>query len=152
MLAVKGAVDLVGGIRFLLVKLAIVGSVSLAGREDVYRRIQDAVEALEPAEVVSGGAEGVDTMAAEVAMMLGIPCVEFLPKRQAWLRGSPDGFQARNLKIAEYCDMLIRFAASDSRTYGSGWTKDRALERNHPAWTVTVHPDKPCPAPILGMP
>lgn len=132
-------------------KLAIVGSVSLAGREDVYRRIQDAIEALEPEEVISGGAVGVDTMAVEVAEMLGIPWVEFLPKKQAWLRGSPDGFQARNLRIAQSCDTLVRFAAADSRTYGSGWTRDRVLERNRPAWQVTVT-DAPCPAPILRMP
>ena len=32
----------------------------------------------------------------------------------------------RNLLIAQACDVLVRIVATNSTTYGSGWTRDRA--------------------------
>lgn len=116
--------------------LAIVGSVSLAGRLDVYWLIQEEIEERLVTAVVSGGAEGVDTMAAEVAMMLGREVREHLPHCQRW-----PCFKKRNLKIAQDCDALTRIVSEDSKTYGSGWTRDRAAEMLKPTREYRVGGD-----------
>lgn len=106
-------------------RLAIVGSVSLAGNADAERIINDVLDRYAPTEVVSGGAVGIDQMAARVARSRGIQVTEYLPKHNRW---APDGFKDRNLLIAQNCDAIIRIAARGSKTYGSGWTRDRAVE------------------------
>lgn len=111
-------------------RLAIVGSVSLAGNAEAGRIIDDVLARYQPQYVVSGGAKGIDTMAAEAARIREIVVVEWRPKVQQW--GGPGGFKERNLKIAQDCDALVRIVASDARTYGSGWTRDRAKEMGKP--------------------
>jgi hypothetical protein len=106
--------------------LAIVGSVELHEHPLAYRIIYEAFDRLEPTILISGGAVGVDTIAEKEAKRRGIETLIYRPKRQAWLRHHPDGFWARNLKIATECDYLIRVSAEWSRTYGSGWTRDQA--------------------------
>lgn len=114
-------------------KLAIVGSVSLSGREDVYHLIQAVLEGHRPELVVSGGAEGVDSMAVEVAEMLGLAWHEFLPERPGW-----QWYKKRNLQIATECSQLLRIVASGTKTYGSGWTRDRAAEMGKPTEEITA--------------
>ena len=115
-------------------RLAIVGSTSLADNEQVRAEIRDLIASYrsqindehEEFIVVSGGARGVDTMAEEEARALGIPIVVFPPKTQHW--AGPGGYRERNFAIAHYCTHLIRIASVRSKTYGSGWTRDRAQE------------------------
>lgn len=104
-------------------KLAIVGSTSLIGKEEVYKIIEEVIEKYKPSTIISGGAKGVDSMAEEVAKKRGISTEIFLPKVNRW-----EGYKERNLQIAKGCDVLVRIAARDSKTYGSGWTRDRALD------------------------
>ena len=79
--------------------------------------------------VVSGGAEGIDTIAREQAAALfgwtqdNGKFVEHLPRHRRW---KPDGFEARNRLIAADCTHLARIYRPDSATYGSGWTADLA--------------------------
>lgn len=61
-------------------------------------------------------------MAAEAARARGIEVTEHFPKTNRW----HDGFMPRNILIAEDCTSLVRIVAHDSKTYGSGWTRDRA--------------------------
>jgi hypothetical protein len=51
--------------------LGIVGSRKLVGSVNAYKIIQDYITAFKPDKIVSGGAVGVDSMAAEVALALG---------------------------------------------------------------------------------
>lgn len=118
-----------GAARARQLRLAIVGSVSLDGDREAADVIEMALDWYGPTVVVSGGARGIDSMAIAAAKRRGIEPREYRPKVQAWLRGSPDGFWARNQKIAGDCDVLVRIVAADSKTYGSGWTRDRAKER-----------------------
>ena len=113
-----------------LVILAIVGSTAFAERgtperAEATRLINDAIDRYQPDEIVSGGAVGIDSMAAMAAHARGIPTREFLPKNKRW---KPDGYQARNLLIAEACTSLVSIRHHASTTYGSGWTADRAEE------------------------
>lgn len=111
-------------------KLAIVGSVSLGGNAEAAAIIESVLDQYKPAVVVSGGAPGIDTMAEVAAMRRNIEREIYHPERQQW--AGPGGFQERNRKIAKACDALIRIVASDSRTYGSGWTRDRAADLGKP--------------------
>ena len=105
-------------------RLAIVGSVSLEGSKEAAQIIEDVLDKYKPTVVVSGGAKGIDTMATDAAKRRHIGTTIFHPKVQGWR----DGYRPRNLQIARGCDVLVRIVATGSRTYGSGWTRDRAIE------------------------
>ena len=104
--------------------LAIVGSVSLEGNAEAAAIIERVLDEFNPAVVISGGAIGIDQMAVAAAKRRGIATREFLPKTRRWA----DGFKPRNLLIAQQCTALVRIVDSRSKTYGSGWTRDRAAE------------------------
>jgi len=108
--------------------LCIVGSVRLVGNKEAYAIIDDAYDRLNPAKVISGEADGIDSMAEERAKARGIPFQGYPPKFRRW----HDGFMPRNLKMAEDCTYLIRIISSKTTTYGSGWTRDRAKEMGKP--------------------
>lgn len=117
--------------------LAIVGSVRLEGSLEAYRIIAEEItqfslgrNALHSApHIVSGGARGIDSMAIEVTLAIesvlaiGLDYTEFLPAGNSW-----PYYKVRNLRIAEACDELVRIVSPKSKTYGSGWTRDRARE------------------------
>lgn len=73
--------------------------------------------------VISGGAKGVDSIAEEVANEEGLGFVVFKPMIERW-----DAYRHRNWSMAYACDNLYRIVTKDSKTYGSGWTRDRAKE------------------------
>lgn len=109
------------------VRLAIVGSTEFArdaaAAEVAAKHIIDAVTHPSVVVVISGGAEGIDTMAAEAARRFGIEVIEHLPKNKRW---RPDGYEDRNRLIAKDCTHLLCIRHADSKTYGSGWTADYA--------------------------
>ena len=57
-------------------------------------------------EIVSGGAGGVDTLAAEYARKKGVKLTVFLPEYKRYGRGAPI---VRNKKIVDYADRIIAF-------------------------------------------
>ena len=110
------------------VALAIVGSVGFTNpdwRDMATDIVEHWLERLDPALVVSGGADGIDTLGVELACKWGIEPRVHLPKNKLW---APDGYKDRNLLIARDCTHLLAIRCVDSRTYGSGWTADRAEE------------------------
>ncbi len=112
--------------RYRLTKLAIVGSRHLTTQQaDLVHVIIDAVldDYPDDAVICSGGAPGVDTMAITRAHQAGRTTRLFLPHHQRW---EPDGYKARNMLIASWCDDLVAIMATDSKTFGSGWTANYA--------------------------
>ncbi len=109
-------------------KLAIVGSTRLKDNSEALAIIKMVITLNKTTEVVSGGAVGIDTMAAQVAKDRGIPTKIFLPKIKNWAAG----YKPRNIQIAKYCDKLIRIAIANAKSYGSGWTRDYAAKLNKP--------------------
>ena len=101
--------------------LAIVGSTSLEGNLTALLLVEMAVYFWKPDLIISGGAPGVDAMARDTAQLRRIPYQIWQPINQRW---EPDGYKARNIKIAESCGSLICIRAKDAKTYGSGWTAD----------------------------
>lgn len=134
--------------------LAIVGSTQFAkdkvGTEWATLAIEAALEAVEPVLVISGGAWGIDKLGVRIAKSIGIETREYEPKVQRWLRGSPDGFEARNMLIARACTELLCIRHLTSKTYGSGWTADRAEEMRKPVVRLTWPP--PDAARMAGNP
>lgn len=63
-------------------------------------------------EMVSGGARGVDSCAAEYAKKNGLKLTEFLPRYDIYGRGAPI---VRNREIVDYADRVIVFWNGYSR-------------------------------------
>jgi hypothetical protein len=116
------------------VRLAIVGTrvLACAGDRDRARaRAEAAIKRLVPDVVISGGAEGADTLAGEAAIRAGYSeetgtLVIFRPRVRRF--HGPGGFRERDEQIAQDCTHLLRIACGTATTYGSGWTADRAEE------------------------
>jgi Domain of unknown function (DUF4326) len=129
--------------------LAVVGSKQLPNRLVPLARavVLDELLRLRPERVVSGGARGIDTVAATVARALGFDpphqLVELLPTpmpdpppaASAFQRG---GFARRNHKIATTCTGLLRLASVTNPTYGSGWTADLAERLGKPVARILL--------------
>ena len=80
-------------------KVAVVGSRSIL-TTDTSMYISDGDE------IVSGGAVGVDSCAAEYAKKNGLKLTVFLPQYERYGRAAPI---ARNKKIVDYADKIIAF-------------------------------------------
>ena len=63
-------------------------------------------------EIVSGGARGVDTLAAQYARQKGLLLTEFLPNYAQFGRGAP---LRRNEEIVNYADLVLAFWDGTSR-------------------------------------
>jgi hypothetical protein len=133
-------------------RLAIVGSRSLDGHPVALHAIRVALDAYQARHatlvVISGGARGIDRMAAAEARLRGLEVVEHLPGGVSWHH-----YRERNLRIARDCDELVRIADPRSRTYGSGWTRDRARELGRPTteYTITGRPPAPCAPAVAAL-
>ena len=89
-----------------IMKLAIIGSRNL-NVENIGDYIPSGVS-----EIVSGGAKGIDTFAAQYARGNGIALTEFLPDYARYGKGAPI---VRNKQIAEYADEVLAFWDGKSR-------------------------------------
>ena len=86
-------------------KIAIVGSRSITNVD-----IEKYISACD--EIVSGGARGVDSCAAEYARLKGIKLTEFLPQYELYGRAAPI---VRNKKIVDHADAVMVFWDGRSR-------------------------------------
>ncbi len=87
-------------------KVAIIGSRTLS---------VDSIEQYLPentTEIISGGAKGIDTCAADYAKKHSIPLTEILPDYRRYGRGAP---LKRNLEIIQKADFVLAFWDMKSR-------------------------------------
>ena len=87
-------------------KLAVIGSRNLT-KVDLAPYISKEVN-----EIVSGGAVGVDTCAAEYANREGLKLTEFLPEYKLYGRAAPI---VRNKLIVDYADKVLVFWNGSSK-------------------------------------
>ncbi len=90
-------------------KLAIIGSRSFNDYPLLNRRLdklRDDYGDLDLDAIISGGAEGADSLGARFAHQNNIKLVEFLPDWQQW--GKSAGF-VRNKQIITNCDEVLAF-------------------------------------------
>ena len=81
-------------------KLAVIGSRNLT---DI---VLDGYISEDVDEIVSGGAVGVDRLAAEYAKAKNLKLTEFLPRYERYGRAAPI---VRNKEIVDYADSIIAF-------------------------------------------
>lgn len=117
-------------------RLAVVGSVKVNEEQEklAHAVIQGVFLYYVPSLVISGGAEGIDTIAEEEAMLMNLQTRIHLPKEDNWHKG----YKPRNLEIAGDCTHLLCIRTQQSTTYGSGWTADRAEELGKTVWRLTI--------------
>jgi hypothetical protein len=118
------------------VVLCIVGSQASAWKDPTTDRlrveaiIRPAVRLLVPDLIISGRSPGggVDVWAEEMASQLGYTEGDgfwpFEPTVRRW--EGEGGYKQRDRAMAEACTHLLAIRSMWSKTYGSGWTADRA--------------------------
>ena len=77
------------------------------------------------AEIVSGGARGVDTSARNYAISHNIKLTEFLPKYDKYGKAAP---LKRNIQIIEYADLVLAFW--DGKSRGTKFVIENCKKRN----------------------
>ena len=75
-------------------------------------------------EIVSGGASGIDSCAAQYAHTHGLPLRVFRPDYDAYGRSAPI---RRNIEIIDYADVIFIFW--DGHSAGSRFVIERAREK-----------------------
>jgi predicted Rossmann fold nucleotide-binding protein DprA/Smf involved in DNA uptake len=115
------------------VKIAIIGS-----RRRIDRAAVEAAVAALPqgTVVISGGASGPDTWAAEAASRLGLEVVVYRPATDG-VRGYGEAarrYHERNQRIVDACERLIAFVAADRR----GGTEDTIRRANRAGKPVEI--------------
>lgn len=78
-------------------------------------------------ELISGGARGVDSLAAQYAVEHGIKLTEFLPEYERYGRGAP---LRRNEQIVDMADMVV--AIWDGKSRGTKFTVNYAVKKGKP--------------------
>ncbi|MBR5134551.1 MAG: hypothetical protein IKV35_03020 [Clostridia bacterium] len=102
--------------------------VAIVGSRKVPADIEEIILSYLPAmttEIVSGGADGVDTAAKTVAARLGIPCKEMLPDYARFGKRAP---LVRNDDIIDYADMVLAFW--DGKSHGTQYVIGECLKKS----------------------
>ncbi len=105
-------------------KLAIVGGRNLS--PDIEPHLPEGVTC-----IVSGGAKGVDTLAAELAERLGLELIVFKPDYKRYGRGAPI---VRNQQIIDEADEVLAFW--DGKSKGTKSSIDKARKAGKPCKVV----------------
>lgn len=113
-------------------RVAIVGSRHAS--EEVLKYI---LQVLPPSasEIVSGGADGVDTLATKVAGLLDLPLKTFLPDYETYGKQAP---LIRNLQIVDYADEVLAFW--DGKSHGTRHIVGECIKHRKP---VRIYPLQP---------
>lgn len=127
-----------------MIQLAIVGTRLLAcpmDRAVAEWKITGCLRWLRPDVVISGGANGVDSLAAEIAVQEGYSesastLRVIRPRVKRW--GGEGGYRWRDGLIAAESTHLLCLRCVQATTYGSGWTADRAEELGAVVWRRTL--------------
>ena len=88
-------------------------------------------------EIVSGGAAGVDTAAAEVAKQLSLPITTFLPDYDKFGKSAP---LKRNEQIIEYADEVLAFW--DKTSAGTGHVIATCIKVGKPIRIIPLPAEK----------
>jgi predicted Rossmann fold nucleotide-binding protein DprA/Smf involved in DNA uptake len=104
-------------------KLAVIGSRSFTNEGLLNQKLDERKEQIDI--IVSGGADGADSLAEKWAEKNGVPTKIFDPNHERDFRGA---YRIRNEKIAEECDVLIAFW--DGASKGTEYTIEFARKLN----------------------
>lgn len=113
--------------------LAIVGSQhwpTPGDLEEAWAAIEGYLTSRRPDRIVTRGAQGIDTLAEQVAGEYGIPVTVLPPRRRQG--DGPDGPRAPNEAIVAACTRLLVIGSASSTTDGLGWTAALAERTGRP--------------------
>lgn len=117
-------------------KLAIVGVSKIYTdweERDIRQLIANLIKLEDPDIVISGGADGVDKIAIEVAKGLGYETKEFFPEAHTW-----PGFKVRNKRIANKCDKLVCISIPVHRQKCYHHKSAQDHEKTAGCWTLNM--------------
>lgn len=104
-------------------RLAIVGTRTFTNYKFLRKKILKKFYLSDITEIVSGGAEGVDTLAEQFAEEYNIPLKVYKPD---WKKYGKKAGAIRNKKIVNRCNKIIAFW--DGKSVGTKITIDMAIE------------------------
>lgn len=84
---------------------------------------------------VTGDAEGIDTMAKRICDETMRVCQVLKPEHCRW---EPEGYKARNIRIATIADEMLCIRDPGASTYGSGWTANHMDTLGKPVTRVLI--------------
>jgi predicted Rossmann fold nucleotide-binding protein DprA/Smf involved in DNA uptake len=119
-------------------KICVAGSRKIKDKELVLKALSYAPQMT---TLVSGGAEGVDTIAEEIAKEQNIPIERYLPD---WHTHGKKAGYLRNRTMVDHCDFVI--VVWDGNSKGSKHTMDIAIEKGKPVLVIMqdgILPDVP---------
>lgn len=88
-------------------------------------------------EIVSGGAVGVDTCAADYAKQAGLKLTEFLPEYEKYGKCAP---LKRNITIIDYADYVLAFW--DGTSKGTKFVIENCVKRGKPHYVYKTRSEK----------
>lgn len=113
-------------------RLAIIGGRDFNGYSELCTVMRNHFAIGSIHEIVSGGANGADFLAAKYANESGIKLTEFLPEWEKY--GKRAGF-LRNEDIIKNCDMVLAFWDGQSRGTGNSLSIAKRLKKD----TVVIY-------------
>jgi len=91
--------------------VGIVGSREYTNYVDFAKHVDNILNGLEIASIISGGAKGTDALAEKYATINNIPITIY---KADWNKYGRSAGPIRNTRIAKECDFLIAFVAKNS--------------------------------------
>jgi len=127
-----------------MLKVAIVGSREFSNTDYVLNKFLQVIEQLSQIRedvrllgdkmlIVSGGAQGVDTCAQEIAKLLGLPILIYYPD---WQTYGKEAALRRNTYIVDIADVVIAFPSRNSK--GTWDTINKAHAAGKPVFVFEV--------------
>ncbi len=111
-------------------KVAVVGS--RRADEQAIRQILRVLPG-NASEIVSGGAQGIDSLASEVAALLGLPMRTFLPDYDRYGKSAP---LVRNTEIVRYADLVLAFW--DGSSHGTQHIVAECIKQQTPVRLISL--------------
>ncbi len=110
--------------------------IAVIGSREAREKIKVSILRMLPAdvsEIVSGGAQGVDTYAEDLADILGLPVKKFLPDYEKYGKQAP---LVRNLEIIDYADEVLAFW--DNHSKGTQHVIVNCIKKQKPVRIIPV--------------
>lgn len=105
-------------------------------------QMNSALDRLHPSEILHGGAEGADALAASYGRRKGLPVNLFLPmhKIDATVKYHPRYFLKRTEQMLDHADMLL--AAWDGQSKGTAHAIKYARKKGLPVEIIEINPQQ----------